>query len=37
MLFIGTTVALVAAAALLLAMSPFIKKLIPNENKLTGE
>ena len=36
-LFIGTTVALVAAAALLLAMSPFIKKLIPNENKLTGE
>jgi proton-dependent oligopeptide transporter, POT family len=36
MLFIGTTVALVAAAALLLAMSPFIKKLIPNENKLTG-
>jgi POT family proton-dependent oligopeptide transporter len=37
LLFIGTTVALVAAAALLLAMSPFIKKLIPNENKLTGE
>jgi POT family proton-dependent oligopeptide transporter len=37
LLFIGTTVALVAAAALLLAMSPFIKKLIPDENKLTGE
>jgi proton-dependent oligopeptide transporter, POT family len=35
-LFIGTTVALVAAAILLAALSPFIKKLIPNEDKLTG-
>jgi proton-dependent oligopeptide transporter, POT family len=35
-LFIGTTVALIAAAILLAAMSPFIKKLIPNENDLRG-
>lgn len=36
-LFIGTTVALIAAAILLAALSPFIKKLIPNEDKLTGD
>ena len=36
-LFIGTTIALIAAAILLALMTPFIKKLIPNENKLTGE
>jgi POT family proton-dependent oligopeptide transporter len=36
-LFIGTTVALVGAAILLAILTPFIKKLIPNENKLTGE
>jgi POT family proton-dependent oligopeptide transporter len=36
-LFIGTTVALIAAAILLAVMSPFIKRLIPNENELTGE
>ena len=36
-LFIGTTAALIAAAILLAALSPFIKKLIPNEDKLTGE
>ena len=36
-LFIGTTVALVAAAILLGIMIPFIKKLIPNEDKLVGE
>jgi len=36
-LFIGTTVALIAAAVLLVILTPFIKKLIPNENKLTGE
>ncbi|HEX6047284.1 MAG TPA: peptide MFS transporter [Pyrinomonadaceae bacterium] len=36
-LFIGTTAALVAAAILLGLMIPFIKKLIPNEDKLTGE
>jgi ABC-type cobalamin transport system permease subunit len=36
-LFIGTTVALVAAAVLLGLMVPFIKRLIPNEDKLTGE
>lgn len=35
--FIGTTVALVAAAVLLAILAPFIKKLIPDENKLTGE
>jgi POT family proton-dependent oligopeptide transporter len=35
--FIGTTVALVAAAILLAILAPFIKKLIPDENKLTGE
>ena len=36
-LFIGTTIALVAAAILLGIMTPFIKKLIPNEDKLVGE
>jgi POT family proton-dependent oligopeptide transporter len=36
-LFIGTTAALIAAAVLLAVLTPFIKKLIPNENKLTGE
>lgn len=36
-LFIGTTVALVAAAVLLALMSPFIKKLIPSEDKPVGE
>ena len=36
-LFIGTTAALVGAAILLAILTPFIKKLIPNENKLTGE
>ena len=36
-LFIGTTLALVAAAVLLGLMVPFIKKLIPNEDKLVGE
>lgn len=36
-LFMGTTVVLVAAAILLAILSPFIKKLIPNENELTGE
>jgi len=36
-LFIGTTVALVAAAILLGLMVPFIRKLIPNEDKLVGE
>ena len=36
-LFIGTTLALIAAAVLLGVMTPFIKKLIPNEDKLTGE
>lgn len=36
-LFIGTTVALVSAAVLLGIMTPFVKKLIPNEDKLTGE
>ena len=35
--FIGTTVALVAAAILLAVLAPFIKRLIPNENQLTGE
>jgi POT family proton-dependent oligopeptide transporter len=35
-LFIGTTVALVAAAILLAVLSPLIKKLIPDENQLTG-
>ena len=33
-LFIGTTAALVGAAILLAILTPFIKKLIPNENKL---
>jgi len=36
-LFIGTTMALIAAAILLAILSPFIRKLIPNENKLIGE
>ena len=36
MLFIGTTAALVGAAILLAILTPFIKKLIPDENKLTG-
>jgi len=36
-LFIGTTVALVAAAILLGLLIPFIKKLIPSEDKLVGE
>ena len=36
-LFIGTTLALVAAGVLLGLMTPFIKKLIPNEDTLTGE
>ena len=36
MLFIGTTAALVGAAILLAILTPFIKKLIPNENKLAG-
>ena len=36
-LFIATTAALVGAALLLGLMVPFIKKLIPNEDKLVGE
>ena len=36
-LFIATTLALLAAAIVLAAMVPFIKKLIPNEDKLVGE
>lgn len=36
-LFIGTTVALIAAAVLLALLSPFIKKLIPSEDKLVGQ
>jgi hypothetical protein len=36
-LFIGTTVVLIAAAILLAILSPFIRKLIPDENKLRGE
>jgi POT family proton-dependent oligopeptide transporter len=35
--FIGTTIALIAAAILLAALIPFIRKLIPDENKLVGE
>jgi POT family proton-dependent oligopeptide transporter len=35
-LFIGTTLALIAAAVLLAVLTPFIRKLIPNENKLVG-
>ena len=35
--FIGTTVALIAAALLLAALIPVIKKLIPNEDKLVGD
>lgn len=34
--FIGTTVALIAAAVLLAILIPFIKKLIPSEDKLVG-
>jgi len=30
--FIGTTVALIAAAVLLAALTPFIKKLMPKDN-----
>lgn len=37
MVFIGTTIALIAAAILLAALTPFIKRLIPDENKLVGE
>ena len=36
-LFIATTVALVGAAVVLAVMVPFIKKLIPSEDKLVGE
>jgi len=36
-LFIATTLALVAAAVVLGLMVPFIKKLIPNEDKLVGD
>lgn len=36
-LFIGTTLALVGAAVFLAILTPLIKKLIPDENKLTGE
>jgi proton-dependent oligopeptide transporter, POT family len=36
-LFIGTTIALIAAAVLLAILTPFIKKLIPDENKLKGD
>ena len=35
--FIGTTIALIAAAVLLGILTPLIKKLIPDENKLVGE
>jgi len=35
-LFIGTTAALIGAAVLLAILTPFIRKLIPNENKLAG-
>jgi proton-dependent oligopeptide transporter, POT family len=35
--FIGTTVALIGAAVLLAILTPFIKRLIPNEDKLVGE
>ncbi|HSD47037.1 MAG TPA: peptide MFS transporter [Pyrinomonadaceae bacterium] len=34
--FIGTTIALIAAAVLLGLLTPLIKKLIPDENKLVG-
>jgi len=37
MVFIGTAIALIAAAVLLGILTPFIKKLIPDENKLVGE
>src|SRR6185369_4858028 len=36
-LFTGTTAALIGAAVLLAILAPFIKKLIPDENKLTGD
>jgi len=36
-LFIGTTAALGGAAILLAILSPLIKRLIPNEDKLVGE
>jgi putative Ca2+/H+ antiporter (TMEM165/GDT1 family) len=36
MVFIGTTIALIAAAVLLAILTPLIKKLIPDENKLVG-
>jgi POT family proton-dependent oligopeptide transporter len=36
MVFIGTTIALIAAAVLLAVLTPLIKKLIPDENKLVG-
>jgi POT family proton-dependent oligopeptide transporter len=36
-LFIGTTAALIGAAILLFILTPFVKKLIPNENELRGE
>ena len=35
--FIGTTIALAAAGILLALISPFIRKLIPSEDKLVGE
>jgi POT family proton-dependent oligopeptide transporter len=35
--FIGTTLALVGAAVLLAILTPLIKKLIPNEDKLVGD
>ena len=35
--FIGTAIALGGAAILLALLIPFIKKLIPNEDKLVGE
>jgi POT family proton-dependent oligopeptide transporter len=34
--FIGTTIALIAAGILLGILTPFVKKLIPDENKLVG-
>jgi proton-dependent oligopeptide transporter, POT family len=35
--FIGTTIALIAAAVLLGILTPLVKKLIPDENKLVEE
>jgi POT family proton-dependent oligopeptide transporter len=35
-LFIGTTAALVIAGIILAAMTPLIRKLIPDEDKLIG-